>query len=67
MKLGQYRVAFVHAPDTVYVNTQNYGAHFMPVWAYTLASHIPDDGRFDFHLYDCRFEPSSNIEAADLF
>lgn len=67
MKSGQYRVAFVHAPDTVYVNTQNYGAHFMPVWAYTLASHIPDDGRFDLRLYDCRFEPSSTIEAADLF
>ena len=41
-----YRVAFIHAPDPGYADTQNYGAKFMPVWAYTLAAHIPDDGRF---------------------
>jgi radical SAM superfamily enzyme YgiQ (UPF0313 family) len=67
MSQNQYRIAFVHAPDTVYVNQQNYGAHFMPVWAYTLASHIPDDGRFDLKLYDCRFEKIDNIEEAEVF
>ena len=43
---GALRCAFIHAPDPVYSDTQNYGAKFMPVWAYTLASHVPDDGRF---------------------
>ncbi|MAH85289.1 MAG: hypothetical protein CBB68_13765 [Rhodospirillaceae bacterium TMED8] len=61
------RVAFVHAPDPMYADTQNYGAKFMPVWAYTLASHIPDDGRFKITLYDNRFEGDANIEEHDLF
>ncbi len=62
-----YRVAFIHAPDPVYADTQNYGAKFMPVWAYTLAAHIPDDGRFVTSLYDCRFEPESGIKEHDVF
>ena len=62
-----YRVAFIHAPDPVYADTQNYGATFMPVWAYTLAAHIPDDGRFITSLYDCRFEPEDKITENDIF
>ena len=62
-----YRIAFVHAPDPVYADTQNYGAKFMPVWAYTLAAHIPDDGRFVTSLYDCRFEPEAKIAEHDVF
>ena len=62
-----YRVAFIHAPDPGYADTQNYGAKFMPVWAYTLAAHIPDDGRFVTSLYDCRFEPEEKIAEHDLF
>jgi len=55
------RVAFVHAPDPVYSDTQNYGTKFMPVWAYTLAAHVPDDGRYRMALYDTRFDPVSSI------
>ncbi|MEK9722695.1 MAG: radical SAM protein [Rhodospirillaceae bacterium] len=62
-----FRVAFIHAPDPVYADTQNYGAKFMPVWAYTLAAHIPDDGRFVTSLYDCRFEPEADIAEHDVF
>ena len=62
-----YRVAFIHAPDPGYADTQNYGAKFMPVWAYTLAAHIPDDGRFVTSLYDCRFEPEEKIAEHDVF
>ncbi|MBB53122.1 MAG: hypothetical protein CMF67_01985 [Magnetovibrio sp.] len=62
-----YRVAFIHAPDPGYADTQNYGAKFMPVWAYTLAAHIPDDGRFATSLYDCRFEPEEKIAEHDVF
>ena len=61
------RVTFVHAPDPIYADTQNYGAKFMPVWAYTLASHIPDDGRFKLELYDSRFDNSDKVAEADVF
>lgn len=62
-----FRIAFIHAPDPVYADTQNYGAKFMPVWAYTLAAHLPDDGRFCLSLTDCRFEPETGIAEADIF
>lgn len=39
----------------------------MPVWAYTLGAHIPDDGRFKLSLYDCRFEKVASIQEADAF
>lgn len=62
-----YRIAFIHAPDPVYADTQNYGAKFMPVWAYTLGAHLPDDGRFSLTLTDCRFEDEAAIAEADAF
>jgi len=61
------RVAFIHAPDPVYADTQNYGAKFMPVWAYTLASHIDNANLFDLSLYDCRFQRESTIAEADVY
>ena len=61
------RVAFIHAPDPVYADTQNYGAKFMPVWAYTLASHIDNTDQFDLSLYDCRFQRESSITEADVY
>lgn len=61
------RCAFIHAPDPVYSDTQNYGAKFMPVWAYTLGSHVPGDGRFEMALHDTRFDPLDDIGAADVF
>ncbi len=62
-----FRCAFVHAPDPVYSNTQNYGAKFIPIWAYTLAAHVPDDGRFEMVLYDNRFDRLPDIAEADVF
>jgi radical SAM superfamily enzyme YgiQ (UPF0313 family) len=59
--------AFIHSPDPLYSDTQNYGAKFMPVWAYTLAAHVPDDGRFEMALYDTRFEDLAGIGEADVF
>jgi len=61
------RVSFIHAPDPLYADTQNYGAKFMPVWAYTLASHIPDNGNFELSLFDCRFQDEKIITEADAF
>ena len=60
------RCLFVHAPDPVYADTQNYGAVFMPVWAYTLAAHIPGDGRFELQLCDTRFNSLADVGAADV-
>jgi radical SAM superfamily enzyme YgiQ (UPF0313 family) len=61
------RVCFIHCPDPVYADTQNYGAQFMPVWAYTLAAHIPQDGRFQLALFDTRVEQFDQLGAADVF
>ncbi len=60
------RCLFVHAPEPLYADTQNYGALFMPVWAYTLASHVPMDGRFELLLCDTRFDSLAEIEAVDV-
>lgn len=60
-------VCFIHCPDPMYADTQNYGAQFMPVWAYTLAAHIPEDGRFRLSLYDARIDPIESVRSADVF
>ncbi len=62
-----FRVMFVHAPDPVYSDTQTYGAIFMPVWAYTLAAHIPDDMGVEVLLHDTRVQGKTNIAEADLY
>lgn len=64
---GATRVTFIHAPDPVYADNQNYGAQFMPLWAYTLAAHIPDDGCFNYKLFDLRFIPLERVDEADIF
>lgn len=61
------RVCFIHCPDPVYADTQNYGAQFMPVWAYTLAGHIPSDGRFELSLFDTRLDLLAALSSADVF
>ncbi len=67
LELGRpFSVAFVHAPDSFYADTQNYGVQFMPVWAYTLASHIHHP-KIKLFLYDTRHEPPKNFAPADLF
>lgn len=57
----------IHAPDPGYASTQTYGAQFIPLWAYTLAAHIPDDGRFAIRLYDHRFDGTDQIGEADVY
>jgi len=39
----------------------------MPVWAYTLASYIPEPEGYDLNLFDLRFDDVSSMPAADLF
>jgi radical SAM superfamily enzyme YgiQ (UPF0313 family) len=60
-------IAFVHAPDARLAETQQYGALFMPVWAYTLAAYLEEPERYDLRLYDTRFDSLADAAEADLF
>lgn len=61
------RIAFIHTPDAFLADTQQYGAMFMPVWAYTLAAYIEDPERYDLKLWDMRFDDVEAVPEADLF
>ena len=56
-------ITFVHSPEMRY--EQNYGTLFSPVWAYTLASYLPDG--WQPTVYDCVVEPIASIEPANVF
>ncbi len=60
-------ITFVHAPDARLAETQQYGALFMPVWAYTLAAYIHEPARYQLRLCDLRFDTLGEVAAADLF
>lgn len=61
------RVSFVHTPDAFLADTQQYGAMFMPVWAYTLAAYVEEPERYDLRLFDVRFDDAAEVPEADLF
>ena len=61
------RVTFIHAPEPMYADTQNYGAQFMPVWAYTLASHLPESQGFTVSLFDSRYESFKVLADSEVF
>src|SRR5687768_17620520 len=61
------RISFIHTPDAFLAETQQYGAMFMPVWAYTLAAYVEEPGRYDLRLYDMRFDKADHVPRADLF
>lgn len=65
--MAAINVAFVHAPDKFHSELQNNGVVFMPVWAYTLASHLPDNGTFQLSLWDTRTTKREDIESSDIF
>jgi radical SAM superfamily enzyme YgiQ (UPF0313 family) len=60
-------VAFVHAPNAFLAETQQYGAMFMPVWAYTLAAYVEQPERYSLRLFDMRFDDIEAVPRADLF
>ena len=60
-------ITFVHTPENFLAETQQYGAMFMPVWAYTLASYIENPENYDLNLCDLRFERATEIAEADIF
>ena len=56
-------ITLVHAPELRY--DQNYGTLFSPLWAYTLAAHIPES--WDVSIADCMVEDPNSIPPADIF
>lgn len=65
--LVPFRVGFVHSPDRFYSEVQNNGVIFMPVWAYTLASHLEHDSGVSLFLLDTRFDSLEASAPADVF
>ena len=61
------RISFIHTPDAFLAETQQYGAMFMPVWAYTLAAYVEEPERYDLQLFDMRFDAVDDLPPADLF
>ncbi|HVS21872.1 MAG TPA: radical SAM protein [Pyrinomonadaceae bacterium] len=61
------RISFIHSPDSFLAETQQYGAMFMPVWAYTLAAYVEEPAAYDLRLFDMRFDDVDDVPAADLF
>ncbi len=56
-------ITFVHAPELRY--DQNYGTLFSPLWAYTLAAHIPES--WDVTIVDCNVENPRTVARSDIF
>jgi len=61
------RISFIHTPDAFLAETQQYGAMFMPVWAYTLAAYVEEPENYDLRLFDMRFDAVDDVPPADLF
>lgn len=51
----------------MYADTQNYGAQFMPIWAYTLSSHLPKSQGFTVSLFDSRYENLNDLNDSEVF
>jgi len=61
------RISFIHCPDAFLAETQQYGAMFMPVWAYTLAAYVEEPEQYELQLFDMRFDDVNDVPSADLF
>ena len=57
------KITFVHSPVIYY--DQNYGTLFSPLWAFTLAAHVPDD--WNIEIIDCVIQDSISIGRSDVF
>ncbi len=62
-----FRVHFVHAPDPRLSEHQNFGNKYMPIWAFVLASHVPEDDGLELDVFDTRISPASEVTEADVF
>lgn len=58
-----FKITFIHAPKIEY--DQNYGTLFSPLWAYTLAAHLPES--WDASVVDCMVEDPAKAPPSDVF
>ena len=59
-----HKITFVHAPNILY--DQNYGVALVPLWAYTLAAHLPDSWHAE--VFNTQIDSGLNSKgAADVF
>lgn len=61
------KLTFVHTQNRFFADTQMFGIHFMPVWAYTLAAHVATIPEVEVALFDERFEKVVDVGPADVF
>ena len=47
-------LTFIHSPDQLYTDNQNYGVEFMPLWVFTVSSNINNIEDYNITLYDSR-------------
>lgn len=70
-RLRPLRCVFVHAQADSYLDHKFGGKFagplFPPLWAYTLASYLPDDGSVSVHVHDTRLRRFAALPPADLF
>jgi radical SAM superfamily enzyme YgiQ (UPF0313 family) len=61
------KVTFVQATNRVFTDTQMFGVHFMPVWAYTLAAHLRGLPDLEIGLFDDRLDRPKEIPVSDIY
>lgn len=61
------KVTFVICVDPEIERTQMFGIRYMPVWVYTLASHLKKRTNIEISLSDTRAQTFSSIPQADLY
>lgn len=61
------RISFIHTADRLYSDSQMFGLHFPPVWAYTLAAHLEDIPGIELALVDDRVQSLDAAVESDIF
>src|SRR5690242_890331 len=61
------KVTFVQATNRFFADTQMFGVHFMPVWAYTLAAHLRTVPDLEIALFDDRFDQPDSLPESDIY
>ncbi len=59
----KFKITFIHSPNLLY--DQNFGTYFIPLWAYTLASHVPSS--WQIHIYDSKLDSLDSIPSSDIY
>ena len=60
-------LTFVHTPDPLYADNQNYGVEFMPLWVFNLSSNIKNIDNYNVNLYDSRIHKIDNIFESEIY